>query len=37
MIKKISSRQTFTNILNLCCDPDPKHNDPIFAQDTPDL
>ena len=32
-IEKISSGQTFTDILNLYCDLD--HNNPIFPQDTP--
>ena len=27
--------QTFTNILNLCCDLDLEHSYQIFAQDTP--
>ena len=32
----MSSRQTFTNILNLCCecDPDLERSNPIFPQDT---
>ena len=34
MVQKISSRQTFTDIFNLCCDLDLKHSNPIFAQDT---
>ena len=28
-------RQTFTNILNLCCDLDLEHSNPIFPQNTP--
>ena len=34
VIKKISSRQTFTNLLNLCCDLDLKHSNPLFPQET---
>ena len=33
-IQKISSRQTYTNILNLCCDLDPERSTPLFLQDT---
>ena len=33
--QKIPSRQTFTDILNLCCDIDLERNNPIFAQDAP--
>ena len=34
--QKISSRQTFTNILNLCCDVDLERSSPIFCpQNTP--
>ena len=33
--KKISSRQTFTDILKLCCDPDLERSNLIFPQDTP--
>ena len=32
--EKISSGQTFTDILNLCCDPDLQCSNPIFPQDT---
>ena len=35
VIQKISSRKTFTDILNLCCDLDLKCSNPIFPQDTP--
>ena len=35
VVQKISSRQTFTNILNLCCDLDLQSSNPIFPQDTP--
>ena len=34
MIQKISSGQTFTNILNLRCDLDVESSNPIFPQDT---
>ena len=34
MIQKISSGQTFTDILNLCCDLDLEYSNPIFQQDT---
>ena len=34
MIQKVSSGQTFTDILNLCCDLDLKHSYPIFPQHT---
>ena len=34
MVQKISSGQTFTNILNLCSDLDTKENEPIFLHDT---
>ena len=34
-IQKISSGQTFINILNLCCDLDLKCSNPIFPQHTP--
>ena len=34
-IEKISSRQTFTDILNLPCDLDLEHSNPFFPQDTP--
>ena len=34
VIQKISSEQTFTDILNLYCDLDLEHRDPIFPQDT---
>ena len=34
MVQKISSRQTFTDIFNLCCDLDLEHSYPIFPQDT---
>ena len=33
MIQKISG-QTFTDILNFCCDLDLERSDPIFSQDT---
>ena len=33
-VQKISSRQIFTDILNLCCDLDLEHSDPHFSQDT---
>ena len=36
MVQKISSGQTFTNILNLRCDLDLERSNPIFPQDTPD-
>ena len=32
--EKISLGQTFTDILNLCCDLDLEHSNPIFPQDT---
>ena len=32
---KISAGQTFTDILNLCCDIDLECSNPIFPQDTP--
>ena len=35
MVQKISSGQTFTDILNLCCDLDLEHSNPIFPKDTP--
>ena len=35
MIQKISSGQTFTNILNLRCDLDVESSNPIFPQDIP--
>ena len=35
VIQKISSRQIFTDILNLCCDLDLEHSNPIFPKDTP--
>ena len=35
MIQKISSGQTFTDILNLHCDHDLEHINSIFPQDTP--
>ena len=35
VIPKISSGQTFTDILNLCCDLDLKRSNLIFPQDTP--
>ena len=35
VIQKISFQQTFTDILNLHCDLDHKHSNPIFPQDTP--
>ena len=34
-MEKISSGLTFTDILNLCCDLDLKHSNPIFPWDTP--
>ena len=34
MVQKILSGQTFTNILNFCCDLDLEHSNPIFPQDT---
>ena len=34
MVQKISSRQTITDIFNLCCDLDLEHSNPIFPQDT---
>ena len=34
VVQKISSRQIFTNILNLCCDLDLEHSNPIFPQNT---
>ena len=34
-VRKISSEQTFTDILNLCCDLYLDHSNPIFPQDTP--
>ena len=34
-VQKISSRQTFTDILNLHCDLDLECSNPIFQQDTP--
>ena len=35
VVQKISSGQTFTNILNLRCDLDLEHNNTNFLQDTP--
>ena len=35
VVQKVSSKQTFTNILNLRCDLDFEHSSPIFPQDTP--
>ena len=35
VVQKILSGQTFTNILNLCCDLDLERSNPIFPQDTP--
>ena len=35
MIQKISFRQTFIDILNLRCDLDLEHSNPIFSHDTP--
>ena len=35
VIQKISSGQTFTDILNLRCDLGIKRSNPIFQQDTP--
>ena len=35
MVQKISFQQTFTNILNLHCDLDLEHSNPIFQQNTP--
>ena len=35
MIKKILSKQRFTDILNIHCDLDLKRSNPIFLQDTP--
>ena len=35
MFQKISSGQTFNNILNLRCDLDHERSNPIFPQDTP--
>ena len=34
VVQKISSGQTVTNILNLCCDLDLERSNPIFPQDT---
>ena len=34
VIQKISSGQTVTDILNLCCDLDLECSNPIFPQDT---
>ena len=34
VIQKISFRQTFTDILNLCCDLHLERSNPIFPQDT---
>ena len=34
--EKISSAQTFTDILNVGCDLDLERSNPIFPQDTPD-
>ena len=34
VIQKISSGQTFTDILNLRCELDLKHSNPIFQQDS---
>ena len=34
MVQKISSGQTFTNILNLRCDLDFEISSPVFPQDT---
>ena len=35
LMEKISSGQTFTDILNLCCDLDLEYSNPIFQQDNP--
>ena len=35
VVQKISFRQTFTNIFNLCCDLDLERCNPTFSQDTP--
>ena len=35
VVPKISSGQTLTDILNLCCDLDCEHSNPIFPQATP--
>ena len=35
VIQKISPGQTFTDILNLCCDLDLEYSNPIFQQNTP--
>ena len=35
VVQKISSGQTFTNILTLCCDLDLECSNAIFPQDTP--
>ena len=35
MVQKISSKRTFTDILNHHCDLDLEHSNPIFPQDTP--
>ena len=35
VVQKVDSRQTFTNILNLHCDLDLEHSNPIFPQDIP--
>ena len=35
VVQKISSRQIFTDILNLCCDLDLERSNPIFPQDSP--
>ena len=34
VIQKISSEQTFTDILNLYCDLDLERSNPVFPQDT---
>ena len=34
VVQKISSRQTFTDVFNFCCDLDLEQNNPIFLQDT---
>ena len=33
-VQKISSGQTFTDILKFCCDLDLEHNNPISPKDT---
>ena len=35
VIQKISSRQTFTDTMNRCCDLEFKRSNPIFPQDSP--